>query len=69
MKKLIILAVSAALAFSIPEDAENVKRSFDQNGNEHISYSLNGKKIAVSSIKMSFKVEPVSGDRSSTSLH
>ena len=57
MKKLIIacLVASVALGFTIPEGAENVKRYFDKNGNEHVSYSLAGKKVAVASVKLHFK--------------
>ena len=49
MKKMIItcLVASVALGFTIPEGAEN--------GNEHVSYSLAGKKVAVASVKLHFK--------------
>lgn len=60
---LTILALSAALAFTIPEGAENVKHSFDKNGNEQVSYKIN--KIAVAGIKINIKrasFESVSGD-------
>ncbi len=68
MKKLIltIITVSAALGFMVPESAENVKHYFDENGNEHASYTLAGSKVAVASIKTNLKkvsADPVSGDR------
>ena len=66
MKKLITcLVVSAALGFTIPEGAENVKHYFDEHGNEHASYTLAGNKAAVASVKTNFKrvsFEPVSDD-------
>ena len=68
MKKMIItcLVASVALGFTIPEGAQNVNRHFDKNGNEHVSYSLAGKKVAVASVKLHFKkasADLVSEDR------
>ena len=68
MKKLIItcLVASVALGFTIPEGAENVKRHFDKNGNEHVSYSLAGKKVAVAITRIVLRIpsaDLVSEDR------
>ena len=60
MKKLIfvftllVVMLSGAYAaqkFTVPKNAQNIKR----HGNEHVSYSLAGKKVAVASVKLHFK--------------
>ncbi len=53
MLKKLIITCSILAALSIPEDAENVKRYFDESGNERISYTLNN--IAVAGFKSNLK--------------
>lgn len=77
MKKLILvftllvltsLAAHAAQKFTltVPEDAQNVKRHFDKNGNEHASYTLAENKVAVACTRIVLRIESkdsVSEDR------
>ena len=65
MKKLIFVftllvamlsGAYAAQKFTVPKNAQNIKRHFDKNGNEHVSCSLAGKKVAVAITRIVLRI-------------
>ena len=67
MKKLILgftllaLTLSAAYAaqkftLTVPKGAQSVRQYFDEKGNEHVSYSLAGNKIAVARTRIVLRI-------------
>ena len=68
MKKLIlvfallVLSLSGAYAaqrftLTVPKGAQNVKQFFDENGNEHASYTLGKNKVAVECTRIVLRIE------------
>ena len=68
MKKLIlvfallVLSLSGAYAaqrftLTVPKGAQNVKQFFDENGNEHASYTLAGNNVAVACTRIVLRIE------------
>ena len=68
MKKLIlvfallVLSLSGAYAaqrftLTVPKGAQNVKQFFDENGNEHASYTLAENNVAVACTRIVLRIE------------
>ena len=59
---LLVLTLSGAYAaqkftLNVPKGAQNVKRHFDENGNEHASYTLGKNKVAVECTRIVLRIE------------
>ena len=58
---LLVLTLSGAYAaqkftLTVPKGAQNVKRHFDENGNEHASYTLGKNKVAVECTRIVLRI-------------
>ena len=55
---LLVLASFAAQKFtiSVPKSAQNVRRHFDEYGNEHASYSIAGNKVGVACTRIVLRI-------------
>ena len=74
MKKLIlvfallVLSLSGAYAaqrftLTVPKGAQNVKQFFDENGNEHASYTLAENNVAVACTRIVLRIESKAEDK------